>query len=61
MENQKDEMVFWLDGFVGEAEGGMFVRNPLIEFFRKLEEKGMKPVAIKYDDTWNLEILIEKK
>ncbi len=57
----ENEMIFWLDGFAGEAEGGMFIRNPLIEFFKKLEEKNINPVAIKYDGTWNLEILTEKK
>ena len=54
-----DEKTFWLDGFEGNAKGGYFLRNDLIKFFEKLEAKGIKPVGIKYDGTWNLEIIVE--
>lgn len=53
------EQTFWLDGFKGEAQGGYFVRNDLVKFFEVLEGKGMKPVGIKFDGTWNLEIIVE--
>ena len=53
--------IFWLDKFEGEAKGGYFLRNPLKEFFEKLDKQGLKPVAIKYDGTYNLEIIVEIK
>jgi len=53
------EKTFWLDDYIGPAKGGYFVRNPLFEFFRTLEEKGLKPVGIKVPDGWNLEIIVE--
>ena len=55
------EKVFWKDDFTGKARGGYFVRNSLKEFFDKLEEKGINPVGIKYDGTYNLEIIVEEK
>lgn len=55
------EKTFWLDKFEGIAKGGYYIRNPLKEFFERLEEQNLKPVAIKYDGSCNLEILIEDK
>ena len=55
------EQIFWLDEFKGEAQGGYFIRNDLLKFFKLLEVEGFNPVGIKYDGTWNLEILVEKK
>lgn len=53
------EETFWLDEFEGKATGGYFIRNDLLKFFAKLKENGKRPVGIKFDGTWNLEILIE--
>jgi len=56
----KDKMFFWLDGWDGEARGGFFLRNSLKLFFDKLKDNGLKPVGIKYDGTYNLEIIVER-
>ena len=56
----KSEDIFWLDGFEGEVQGGYFIRNDLFKFFRKLKEAGKKPVGIKVDDIFNMEIIVEK-
>lgn len=52
------EQIFWKDGDF-EAVGGIYLRNDIFKFFKTLEEKGIKPVGIKVDDGWNLEILVE--
>ena len=54
-----EEKTFWLVGFSGEAQGGYFIRNDLFKFFDKLKSQGLDPVGIKYDGTWNLEIIIK--
>jgi hypothetical protein len=54
-------MTFWLDDFEGKANGGYYIRNDLKEFFKTLEKIGKKPVGIKYDGSYNLEILTEVK
>ena len=55
-----EEEIYWLDGFEGEVEGGYFIRNDLFKFLNTLKESGRKPVAIKTDGSWNLEIIVEK-
>ena len=57
--NIEDKM-FWLDDFDGEAVGGFFIRNTLKDFMKKLEETGLNPIGIKYDGTFNLEVIVEK-
>lgn len=56
-----EEKIFWIDGFNGKAKGGYFIRNGLFEFMKRLEETGEKPVAIKIQDGWNLEVICEDK
>lgn len=55
------EKIFWLQNFKGSAKGGFFVRNLLKEFVEKLEQSGYNLVGIKYDGTYNLECIVEKK
>ena len=57
----KEKRFFWLDEWDGKAKGGYFIRNKLFQFLERLEKRGMKPVAIVYDGTWNLEIIVEEK
>uniref|UniRef100_A0A6M3Y240 Uncharacterized protein n=1 Tax=viral metagenome TaxID=1070528 RepID=A0A6M3Y240_9ZZZZ len=53
-------MIFWLDKFQGKAKGGYYLRNDLFKFFQKCKKNNLKPVAIKVDDDWNLEIFMEE-
>ena len=53
--------IFWLEDFEGSAQGGYFIRNMLKDFFIKLEESGKTPVGIKYDGSYNLEILVKNE
>jgi len=53
--------MFYLDGYTGNAAGGYYIRNGLKDFIRLLEEKGEQVVGIKYDGTYNLEILVKPK
>lgn len=55
------KQIFWLDGFEGKADGGYYLRNGLVKFFETLGKNNLKPVAIVFDGTWNLEILVEQK
>lgn len=55
-----NDMIFWLDKFEGEAEGGYFVRNDLKDMIEKLKKNGKIPVGIKYDGSYNLEIIVRK-
>ena len=56
----EENKIFWLDEFNGEAKGGFFIRNDLKKFFEKLEETGLNPVAIKYNGSFNLEVIVER-
>ena len=56
--DKEEEQIFWIDDFEGEAQGGYFIRNDLFKFFGILKEKGLKPVGIKCDGGWNLEIIV---
>jgi hypothetical protein len=53
--------IFWLEDFEGSAQGGYFIRNMLKDFFIKLEENGKTPVGIKYNGSYNLEILVKNE
>jgi hypothetical protein len=54
IENQK---IFWLDGFEGEAKGGIFFRSfDLNQFIRSIEEEGDEVVGIEIDGN-NLQII----
>jgi len=53
--------IMFVDGFEGVAEGGFFVRNDLFRFIKKLEKSGEKVIGIRVDDSWNLEIIVERR
>lgn len=61
IEVAKESKIFWLEDFEGAAQGGYFIRNMLKDFFVKLEENGKIPVGIKYDGSYNLEILVKNE
>ena len=56
MESDRDHQ-YWLDQFEGEAKGGYFVRNDLVNSVKRLEEQGLKVVGIRFDGTFNLELI----
>ena len=51
--------MFWVDDFKGTAVGGYFVRNNLKDFISRLNETGRKVVGIKFDGSYNLEVIVE--
>lgn len=55
------EKIFWLDNDKGTGIGGFFVKNPLCEFFEKLEADCKIPIGIIYNGTDNLEIIVKDK
>jgi len=55
-----EKIEFWTELESGEkqvVQDGFFIRNDLFKFFEKLEESGRKPVGIRFDGSWNLEII----
>ena len=53
------ERVYWKDDFGGKAKGGYFFRNELRDHIKKVEEEtGLNVVGIKYDETYNLELIV---
>lgn len=59
MEKNNNEGVFFLDGWDGTGQGGYFLRNNLKDFVEKLNQSGKRMIGIKYDGTYNLEIIVE--
>jgi hypothetical protein len=55
-EHNKD--LFFKENFEGIGQGGYFVRNDLFKFMAKLKEKGLTPVGILIDNSWNLEVIV---
>jgi|TARA_Y100000401_G_C8146459_1_gene137450 hypothetical protein len=54
------EQLFWLDEFKdGNAKGGFYVRNDLVKTIKRLEAQGQEVVGLKYDGTFNLELIIK--
>ena len=56
-----DKKLFFDDSFKGIAKGGMYIRNDLFKFFKRLSDDGIRPVGIVVEDGWNLEIITEVK
>ena len=58
MSSEENPLILWADD-VQLAEGGIFVRNPLKDIIERLEAEGKEIAGIKYDGSYNLEILIK--
>tara|TARA_Y100001937_G_C6934990_1_gene247710 strand:+ start:114 stop:314 length:201 start_codon:yes stop_codon:yes gene_type:complete len=56
MESDRDDQ-FWIVEYEGAAKGGYFIRNDLFKSIKRLEEQGLKVVGIRFDGTWNLELI----
>jgi len=60
-DNQElQEDIFWLDGWEGKASSGVYVRNPLFEFIKDCEKRGLKVVGIRKPKDWNMEVIVEE-
>ena len=55
------EGIFWKEGFEGEAHGGLIFRAfDMIKFVNRIQSEGHEIVAIKFDDSNNLEFIVGK-
>ena len=55
----KESTVFWKDGFEGKASGGYYFRAfELVKFFKRLKSDGKKVVALEFDDSNNVNVII---
>jgi len=54
-------MIFWKDGFNGEAKGGYYFRAfELKKFFNRLKDDGKEVVALEFDDSNNVNVIISE-
>ena len=53
--------IFWVDEFKGKAKDGLYFRSNLKDVLEKCEKQGINIVGIKYDGTFNLGLIQEKK
>ena len=59
--NMKENIVFWKDGFEGEASGGYYFRAfDLKKFFNRLKDDGKEVVALEFDDSNNVNVIISE-
>ena len=57
----KESTFFWKDGFNGEATGGYYFRAfDLKKFFKRLEADGKEVVALEFDNSNNVNVIIKK-
>jgi hypothetical protein len=55
------EGIFWKDGFEGECRGGLYFRAfDMMKFVNRIQSEGQEIVAIKFDDSNNLEFIVGK-
>tara|TARA_R110001583_G_scaffold141464_1_gene293634 strand:- start:670 stop:846 length:177 start_codon:yes stop_codon:yes gene_type:complete len=53
--------VFWKDDFEGEAKGGYYFRaSELNKFFKRLKANGKEVVALEFDDSNNVNVIVKK-
>ena len=56
------EGIFWKEGFEGDCKGGiMFRAFDLNKFIKLIEVKGDNVIGIKFDNSNNIELIIEEK
>ena len=61
LNNMEESTIFWKDGFDGEATGGFYFRAfDLKKFFKRLEANGKEVVALEFDDSNNVNVIIKK-
>ena len=54
--------IFWKEGFEGNCKGGiMFRAFDLNKFIKLIEVKGDNVIGIKFDNSNNIELIIEEK
>ena len=54
-------IVFWKDGFEGEAKGGYYFRAfELVKFFKRLKANGKEVVALEFDDSNNVNVIVSQ-
>ena len=52
---------FWKDGFEGEAKGGYYFRAAeLVKFFKRLKADGKEVVALEFDDSNNVNVIVKE-
>ena len=59
--NMEYSTIFWREGFSGEATGGYYFRAfDLKKFFKRLEANGKEVVALEFDDSNDVNVIIKK-
>ena len=59
--NMEESTIFWKDGFEGKASGGYYFRAfELVRFFKRLKADGKEVVALEFDDSNNVNVIISE-
>tara|TARA_Y100000592_G_scaffold43179_1_gene68624 strand:+ start:137 stop:337 length:201 start_codon:yes stop_codon:yes gene_type:complete len=59
--NMEYSTIFWREGFSGEAAGGYYFRAfDLKKFFKRLESEGKEVVALEFDDSNNVNVIVKE-
>ena len=57
----EESTFFWKDGFEGKASGGYYFRAfDLKKFFKRLEDNGKEVVALEFDDSNNVNVIVSQ-
>ena len=57
----EESTIFWKDGFDGEATGGYYFRAfELKKFFNRLKDAGKEVVALEFDDSNNVNVIVKE-
>lgn len=56
-----NDRIFWRDGNWKEGVGGYIVKSSLKKVIDEIKATGENPIAIKLNDDFELEIIVEKK
>ena len=60
-DSRKLSTIFWKEDFSGEATGGYYFRAfELKKFFNRLKDAGKEVVALEFDDSNNVNVIIKK-
>ena len=57
----KESTFFWKDGFEGKASGGYYFRAfELVKFFKRLKADGKEVVALEFDNSNNVNVIVSQ-
>ena len=56
---KSNDLVFILQGYIGKADEKLTIKVPLSKAFKKLRKQGFKPVALRYNGSDMVDVLVD--